>query len=149
LSVADRPLSIAAFAGALLTACTPLASEPSSAFVNLSEYKVSPRVAEVAAGEVTFTARNAGPRDRHELVIVRTDVSADALPTVAEGGMDEDGAGVEVIGEIEELAVGKQESATFRLPAGRYVLLCNMVEEDDGEVEAHYAKGMYTTFTVR
>jgi hypothetical protein len=28
------------------------------------------------------------------------------------------------------------------------VLLCNLVEEEDGEVESHFSEGMHATFTV-
>lgn len=142
-------LARACLAGALLAACNPGPADPTSVFVSLSEYEIKPQVAEVDAGDATFIARNVGPDDPHELVIVRTDLEADRLPTVADGSFDEAGSGVEVIGEIEELAVEGQNSATFSLPAGRYVLLCNVVEEEeDGELEAHFAEGMHTSFTV-
>ena len=40
-------------------------------------------------------------------------------------------------------------TTTLDLEAGDYVLLCNIVEEEeDGEVESHFAEGMHTTFTV-
>jgi hypothetical protein len=38
---------------------------------------------------------------------------------------------------------------TLDLEAGTYVLLCNLVEEEDtGEVESHFAEGMHAMFTV-
>jgi hypothetical protein len=38
---------------------------------------------------------------------------------------------------------------TLDLEAGTYLLLCNVVEEEEtGEVESHFAEGMHTTFTV-
>ncbi|RIL12129.1 hypothetical protein DCC79_02435 [bacterium] len=143
-------LALAGLAVASLAACARGATGPAVIPVDLAEYTIHPAAAEVAAGQVTFTARNVGPSDPHELVVVRTDLAGDALPTGADGRFDEAGPGVTVIGEIEELAVGAEGSAMFDLPAGNYVLVCNVVEvEGDEEVEAHYAEGMHTAFTVR
>jgi uncharacterized cupredoxin-like copper-binding protein len=114
--------------------------------VTLREWEVNPVPASVDAGEVTFTATNDGPEDVHELVVVKTDLAPDALPTADTGSVDEEGEGVEVIGEIEEFAVGTTESATFTLEAGSYVLLCNIYDEE--EQEAHYQQGMRIAFTV-
>jgi hypothetical protein len=52
---------------------------------------------------------------------------------------------VVVIGEIEEFPV---RADTRELEAGGYVLLCNLVEEEDGKLEAPFAEGMRTPFTV-
>ena len=76
--------------------------------------------------------------------------SADALPKDADGGLDEDklpeGG---LIGEIEPFASGKVCSGVFNLPAGKYVLLCNITEtEPNGEKESHLKEGMHTPFTV-
>lgn len=133
-----------------LTACSPSNAGPTTIPVDLAEYTIQPAVAEVAAGPVTFDARNIGPNDPHELVVVRTDLAGDALPTGADGRFDEAAAGVEIVGKIGELSVGAEGSATFDLPAGDYVLVCNVVEvEGDEEVESHYAEGMFTALTVR
>jgi hypothetical protein len=116
--------------------------------VTLQEFSVLPESDTASAGEVTFEATNEGPNDPHELVVIRTDLAPDALPTTEEGGVDEEGEGIEVIGEIEEFPVGETESATFDLEAGSYVLICNIVEEEDGELESHYVEGMRTAFAV-
>lgn len=117
--------------------------------VILSEWVVDPDVTSVPAGEVTFTANNDGVED-HELVVVKTDLSADALPVDDTGKVDEEGEGIEVIGEIEEFAAGDSEEATFNLAAGSYVLFCNIVEEEaSGEKESHYQEGMHAAFTVK
>lgn len=120
-------------------------TEPAATEVNvtLQEFAVIPDVLSVPAGSVTFNATNIGPMDEHELVVVKTDLPADSLPTKEDGSFDEDAEGVEVIGEIEEFAVGTTETATFDLEPGNYVFLCNLVEIEDGEVEAHYQQGMW------
>ena len=111
--------------------------------VTLQEWAVIPDALTIPAGSVTFNATNVGPADPHELVIVKTDLPADQLPTRDDGGFDEAAEGVEVIGEIEEFEPETTQSATFDLPPGNYVFLCNLVEEEEGELESHYQMGMW------
>ncbi len=120
---------------------------PSTVNVTLSEFVIEPDPASVPAGEVKFVAANEG-EEEHELVIVKTDLAPDALPTKADGSVDEEGEGVEFIDEIEEFEGGGTEELTVTLEAGKYVLLCNLVEETGGETESHFDEGMYAAFTV-
>jgi hypothetical protein len=115
--------------------------------VTLKEFEITPDRASAPAGDVRFVAKNDGPEDPHELVVVKTDLAPADLPEKEGGGIDEDE--LEVIGEIEEFDVGKTEEATFDLEPGKYVLLCNIVEEEDGQTESHYVNGMYQAFTVQ
>ena len=114
--------------------------------VTLQEFSVIPETDSAEAGEITFNVENVGPDDVHEFVIVKTDLEPDALPTVDDGSVDEAGAGIEVIDEIEDIPVGETQSVTVDLEAGSYVLICNIYDETENE--AHYAEGMHTTFTV-
>ena len=114
--------------------------------VVLREFSVEPAQASAPAGEVTFEVRNEGPNDPHELVVIRTDLAPDALPTDDRGVVDEEGEGIEVIDEVEEIPVGGTASLTVDLDPGTYVLICNIYDEE--EAEAHYAQGMRTAFTV-
>jgi uncharacterized cupredoxin-like copper-binding protein len=118
--------------------------------VALQEWAVVPAVASVEHGKVTFAATNKGPEDAHELVVFKTDLGVRDLPANADGKVDEEGAGLTMIGEIEEFDPGKTGSATFDLTPGRYVLVCNIVsDEPDGTKESHYRLGMSTEFTVK
>jgi hypothetical protein len=140
-----------AMSGSLLALAFAMAScggGATTVAVTLQEFAVIPAEDTAPAGEVTFEATNEGPEDPHELVVARTDLAPDALPTAEDGSVDEGGEGVEVIGEIEEFAPGATETATFDLEAGSYVLLCNIVEEHEGEIEAHYTLGMRAPFVV-
>ena len=150
------------FAGVLLTACgddekdsggtaTPRGTATAAAGgtevdVTVQEFSVIPEADSVEAGEITFNVENVGPDDVHEFVILKTALEPDALPTVADGSVDEEGAGIEVIDEIEDIPVGETQSVTVDLEAGSYVLICNVYDETENE--AHYAEGMHTAFTV-
>ncbi len=127
----------------------PTTQAPTAVGVTLQEWTVLPAQASVPAGQVTFQAKNTGPKDPHELVVIKTDLDPGALPTTSEGKVDEEGQGIEVIGEIEEFKVGEARSSSFDLTAGSYVLICNIVEKEEGKTEAHYQLGMRTTFTVQ
>ncbi|HEX6312479.1 MAG TPA: hypothetical protein VF152_12760 [Acidimicrobiia bacterium] len=115
--------------------------------VLLSEFIVEPDPTEVSAGEIEFVADNQGG-EVHELVVVRAD-SAEDLPTDADGAVDEAQIPeADQLGEIEDIQPGDSATLTLDLEAGTYVLLCNIVEEEDGEVESHFAEGMHAPFTV-
>ncbi len=125
-----------------------VSTQGTDVLVRLTEWMVTPSVALVGPGIVSFVAENAGKED-HELVVVRGD-SAEALPKDADGAMDEaklpEGA---LIGEIEPMAAGQLCRGNFALQAGRYVLACNVVDkEEDGVAESHFAEGMHTVFRV-
>ncbi len=115
--------------------------------VTVSEFQVVPATARASAGRVTFAVTNTGT-ELHEFVVVRTDLAPDALPTAADGSFDEEGANVDVLGEIPEFAPGPTYLLTLDLVAGHYVLLCNRVEVEDGETVAHYHEGMRTSFSI-
>jgi uncharacterized cupredoxin-like copper-binding protein len=114
--------------------------------VALQEWAVVPAVDSAPAGEVTFHITNDGPADVHEFVVLKTDLDPADLPVDADGVVTEEGEGIEVIDEVEDLPVGESEDLTVTLEAGNYVLLCNIWSED--ESEAHYQMGMRIAFTV-
>jgi uncharacterized cupredoxin-like copper-binding protein len=138
--------SIRAWGAAVLALVATSCGGGSTVEVTLQEFAILPAESSIGAGEITFEATNEGPDDNHELVVIRTDLAPDALPTNEDGTVNEDGEGIEVIGEIEEFPPGESQSATFDLEAGAYVFICNVFEEEEGE--AHYEQGMRTAFTV-
>lgn len=115
--------------------------------VVVSEFTVEPEQESVDAGEVTFVVDNQGG-DIHEFLVVDA-ASADDLPVDDDGAFDEAAFGEDkVLDEVEDIESGDTAELTLDLEAGTYVLLCNVVEEEDTEVESHFAEGMHTTFTV-
>jgi uncharacterized cupredoxin-like copper-binding protein len=92
----------------------------------------------VKAGRVTFDVKNAADNDmEHELVVLKTDLSDDALP-VSKGTVLEHK--LKKIGEVEDIAPGKSKRVSFRLAPGHYALICNK--------PGHYAAGMHTALVV-
>ena len=158
-------LSLSAVAALLLAGCSSapssspssapasaLTSAPASAAtgsvkVTLTEWAVIPDKTSATAGNVTFEVTNAGPQYKHEFVIIKTDLDPADLPADSTGKVDETGAGIQFVGEVEELEIGATETASFDLTAGKYVLICNIVEAAGGH-ESHYNQGMRTAFTV-
>lgn len=127
-------LTVAALALAL-AACGPPQLE-----VTLSEWHVMPQRNSVKAGPVEFTVVNEG-KEVHELVILRTDRDVENLPLNAQGAVDLTAAG-EVVDEIEDIKPGATRYLLTDLPAGRYALICNLVEQEAGKTESHYQEGM-------
>ena len=99
------------------------------------EYSLSAAPAQVAAGKTTFVVANRGSV-LHEMVVVPSAGGAAALRQ-PDGTADE--AGTE--GEVPDVEPGAGGKLTVTLPAGEYVLLCNL--------PGHFAGGMYTDFVVK
>ena len=127
---------------------------------SLREWSISTTPDNISAGLTRFTVANGGPDDPHELVIFKTDLPIDELEQIAianaeeRGFLPEEGVpGVEFIGEVEEFDPGQVRRGVFELDAGRYVLICNIVEpeelDEEGNPESHFLEGMSTVFTVR
>ena len=111
--------------------------------VTLQEFAVLPQPGAATAGDVTFTVTNKGTVE-HEFVVIKTDLAPNQLPTKSTGEVDEDGAGIEVIDEVEEMPAGETEDLKVNLDAGTYVLICNVLDGDT----SHYQSGMRIAFEV-
>jgi uncharacterized cupredoxin-like copper-binding protein len=103
----------------------------------LSEWSVALSDASAPAGDVTFKVTNTGA-NVHELIVVKTDTKADALPV---SGSTVDEAGLTVVDEVEDVAAGGTADLEIAdMAAGHYAVFCN--------VEGHYSQGMHADFTV-
>lgn len=105
--------------------------------VTLSDMKITALPATVGSGLVTFTATNTG-KALHELVVLRTNLAANAIPADpnSPGKVTEPG----YLGIIPSILPGGSGSLSLTLDAGNYVLICNQ--------PAHYMMGMYASFSV-
>ena len=115
--------------------------------VMLQEWRILTNKNVIPAGPTRISVQNRG-QETHEIVLLKTDVPYNAFPLHPKGGIDEDKAGV-VISELEDLRSKTRKDMMVNLKPGNYVLLCNMVEIEDGEQEQHYAMGMRAPLTVK
>ena len=127
--------------------CVPTSSAGASAAVvnaTLSDFKIEVDPTTVASGPVQLQGTNRGTHP-HEIVVVKG-VTSNALPTEADGSVDEDKlpAGAKV-GELEAFGPGQACGAGFDLTAGTYTLFCNVTGTSEGN---HFKNGMVTTLTV-
>ncbi|HEY7667643.1 MAG TPA: sulfocyanin-like copper-binding protein [Actinomycetota bacterium] len=131
-----RVAVIVGFVGLLLPGCGG-----SDADVNatLSDYVIDLDTTSAAAGELSFGLTN-DAEQTHEFVIFRTDLAPDQLPTNEDGDVDEEGEGVELVDEVEDITAGSDAELTVTLDAGSYVFICNL--------PGHYRQGMHAAFSV-
>ncbi|MBJ7348296.1 MAG: hypothetical protein JHC87_06980 [Thermoleophilaceae bacterium] len=122
------------------TTPTPATSASGDVAVSMKEFSATPTPTNAPAGEVNFAVSNDG-KLKHEFIVAKTDLAPDALPVDSDGRVDEEGDGLKVIGEIPDLPVGETVSKKFNMPAGKYVLFCN--------IPAHYKGGQTVGFTTQ
>lgn len=108
--------------------------------VKEGDFFIEPGATSAPAGKMRFDILNEGPQT-HEFVIFKTNLDPAKLPLNDDGTVDEEGAGVKHIDEIEDIAACTSESLSTNLAAGNYVFICNL--------PGHYASGMHTGFTVQ
>ena len=114
--------------------------------VRLTDYDVILSSASVDAGKVELAIDNRGGFV-HELLVVRTDLAIDRLPTTSDGRFDEQSPDVRVVASARDIAAGSSTTLTERLAAGSYFLICNRPAES-GDTLSHFAHGMLAPFTV-
>jgi uncharacterized cupredoxin-like copper-binding protein len=106
-----------------------------------TEFKIDLSTTTAAPGSVTFDITNGGTIV-HEFVVMKTDLAADKLPVDAsKGAVNEDASSISPVDEVEDIAVGANAKLTVDLPAGHYVVICNL--------PGHYIGGMHADFTTK
>lgn len=131
-------------AAASSAAATTAAAAPAAAGateVKLIEWKIEAPTT-LKAGANTFNVNSAS--GEHELVVIKSDSFA-SLPKTSGGGVDEPNlAAGAVIGRTKAVKSGKAETLSVNLPAGKYVLICNLGFGPN----SHAAKGQNLDVTV-
>jgi hypothetical protein len=133
--------------GALALAACGDSGEGGEVGVTLKEWEVILDTESVPEGPVEFTIENNG-EETHEFVIIKTDIDPGDLPTADDGSVDEDAPDIDVKQEVEDIENGDKTGRTYQLDPGSYALICNIVDENDGESIAHYGEGMYAALEV-
>jgi uncharacterized cupredoxin-like copper-binding protein len=134
----------AASSGATTTAASGSATTAAAASVpvTLADRTVQANTT-FKGGAVTFAIKNNSPQNQHELVVVKGKFAD--LPKTGIGAVDEPklAAGA-LVGRSDRLAGGASANVTMNLPAGPYVLLCNLVSGPT----SHAALGQVLDVTV-
>jgi uncharacterized cupredoxin-like copper-binding protein len=104
----------------------------------LTEWKVAVPTT-MKAGKVTFTIKNGGMMV-HELLVFRSDLGPAAYPTNQAGGINEEGAGIKLLSDGDNLDPGASQTRTVDLTPGKYLFVCNL--------PGHFREGMFTVVTV-
>jgi len=129
-------------ASSLSPAATPVPSVAASIAaggpIALSEWKVV--VASTAkAGTATFSISNVGTFP-HELLVFKSDLAPSAYPKDAAGDIVEDGPGITLVSDGDNIDPAGSQTRTVDLVPGTYLFVCN--------IPGHFKAGMFTVVTV-
>jgi uncharacterized cupredoxin-like copper-binding protein len=114
------------------------ASPATGATVSLTEWKVVVGGA-VKSGKTDLAITNVGAAP-HELLVFKSDLDPSAYPTDAAGDIKEEGAGVSLVSDGDNIDPGGTQTRTVDLAPGKYLFVCN--------IPGHFKQGMFTVVTV-
>ena len=106
--------------------------------IALSEWKVV-TASTIKAGTVKFTITNVGTI-AHELLVFKSDLSPSAYPTDPAGDIIEEGGGVNLVSDGENVDPAGTQTRSVDLAPGTYLFVCN--------IAGHFKSGMFTIVTV-
>jgi uncharacterized cupredoxin-like copper-binding protein len=107
--------------------------------IHLSEWSVAVPTT-IAAGATNLTITNIG-KVPHELLVFKSDLAASAFPLDADGNIIEDGPGIKLVSDGDNIAPGGTQTRALDLTTpGTYLFVCN--------VPGHFKAGMFTVVTV-
>jgi hypothetical protein len=115
--------------------------------VTLSDGSIITDPPTIPKGTVEFTLKNNGQKT-HDLVILRTNIPPDQLPTKSDGSVNTDAADITLEHTVDAIDSGDTTGRTFQMEPGTYVLISNLVDDNNGTKTAQYGQGMHTSFTV-
>jgi uncharacterized cupredoxin-like copper-binding protein len=116
-----------------------VSTEPSQApEISLYEWKVVAATS-LKAGKTTFTISNFGAVP-HELLIFKSKLPLSAYPTDKAGDIVEDGPGITLLSDGENIDPTGSQVRTVDLAPGTYAFLCN--------IPGHFKAGMFAVVTV-
>jgi len=159
-------LSFVVVAAAACSSTAPAASFPPGTVPPTAQPSVAPSIAPVAvvakpvvavnpslslyewkviapstlkAGTTTFVIGNFGTI-QHELLIFKSNLDASAYPKDAKGDIIEDGPGINLLSDGENIDPAGTQTRTVHLTPGTYLFVCN--------IPGHFKNGMVTAVTV-
>ena len=136
-SATTEPTS-AATASPIASVAAPSASTAAGANVSLTEWKVTV-VGAIKSGKTDLTITNAGAAP-HELLVFKSDLKPSAYPTDAAGDIKEEGPGVKLVSDGDNIDPAGTQTRSVDLAPGKYLFVCN--------IPGHFKQGMFTVVTV-
>ncbi len=140
----SSPAAVPSIAASAPATAAPSASvAPSAAAANalaisLTEWKVTV-TGSIKAGKTDLTIKDVGVAE-HELLVFQSDKAPSAYPTDSAGDIIEDGAGVTLLSDGENIAPGGTQTRSVDLAPGTYLFVCN--------IPGHFKQGMFAVVTV-
>src|SRR6478752_9681107 len=118
---------------------TPSTAEQAYVPAALSEWHVAvPNT--IKAGTVNLEAANFGTIP-HELLVFKSDLPPSGYPVDKDGNIIEDGPGITLVSDGDNLDPGTTQTRTVDLTQpGTYIFVCN--------IPGHFKSGMYRVVTV-
>ncbi len=118
---------------------TPPSAEQAYIPAALSEWHVAVP-SSIKAGSVNLETANFGTI-QHELLVFKSDLAPSAFPVDKNGNIVEDGPGITLVSDGDNIDPGKTQTRTVDLTQpGTYVFLCN--------IPGHFKAGMFSVVTV-
>jgi uncharacterized cupredoxin-like copper-binding protein len=114
------------------------ASAATSPTVDLTEWKVTV-AGTIKSGKTDLTIANTGVLP-HELLVFKSDRAPSAYPTDAAGNIKEEGAGVTLVSDGDNIDPAGTQTRSIDLAPGKYLFVCN--------IPGHFKQGMFTVVTV-
>ena len=130
--------STAPTASPVASAAAVSASPESGPTISLYEWKVIV-ASTLKSGSSSFTISNFGAVP-HELLVFKSELEPSAYPTDAAGDIKEEGAGVTLVSDGDNIDPGGSQARTVDLEPGTYLFVCN--------IPGHFKAGMFTVVTV-
>ena len=125
-------------ASPIASTATPSASLASGTTVSLTEWKVVVG-GTINSGNTNLTITNIGVAP-HELLVFKSDRAPAAYPTDASGDIKEEGAGVTLVSDGDNIDPGGSQARSIKLVPGKYLFVCN--------IAGHFKQGMFAVVTV-
>ena len=117
----------------------PIGVPPTGTAIYVSEWSVGVPTS-MLAGQVNFSITNIGTI-QHELLVFKSDLPPAAYPLDKEGNIIEDGPGISLLSDGDNIDPGKTQTRTVDLTKpGRYLFVCN--------IPGHFKSGMFRVVTV-
>jgi uncharacterized cupredoxin-like copper-binding protein len=106
--------------------------------IDLTEWKVAVATT-MTQGTSTFTISNLGTIP-HELLVFKSDLEPSAYPVDAAGDIQEEGAGVTLLSDGDNIDPAGSQVRAIDLAPGTYLFVCN--------IPGHFKAGMFTVVRV-